>query len=71
MTREAQVKELEAMQKNMKELLRVLNIAHTQYNHLNYRINQFKRKLNADMRKEQASKSTTKDTKQTTIQFNQ
>ena len=71
MTREAQVKELEAMQKNMKELLRVLNIAHTQYNHLNYRINQFKRKLNADMRKEQASKSTTKDTKQTTLQFNQ
>lgn len=71
MTIEAQVKELEAMQKNMKELLRVLNIAHTQYNHLNYRINQVKRKLNADMRKEQASKSTTKDTKQTTIQFNQ
>ena len=39
------------MQKDLNEMKRGLNIATTRYNHLNFRVNQLKRKLSAEVRK--------------------
>lgn len=52
MTDEAFIKELAAMQKDLQEMRRGLGIAQTRYNHLNYRVNQLKRKISASLRKE-------------------
>lgn len=52
MTDEAFIKELAAMQKDLQEMRRGLGIAQTRYNHLNYRVNQMKRKISASLRKE-------------------
>lgn len=52
MTDEAFIKELAAMQKDLQEMRRGIGIAQTRYNHLNYRVNQLKRKISASLRKE-------------------
>ncbi len=54
MTDEAFIKELAAMQKDLQEMRRGLGIAQTRYNHLNYRVNQMKRRISASLRKEKA-----------------
>lgn len=55
MTDEALIKELTAMQKDLQEMKRGLGIATTRYNHLNFRVNQLKRKVSASLRKEKTS----------------
>lgn len=62
------------MQKDLNEMRRGLNIATTRYNHLNFRVNQLKRKLSVEVRKAQAqasqSPATPKaDTSQPTLNF--
>lgn len=73
MTDEAFIKELAAMQKDLQEMRRGLGIAQTRYNHLNYRVNQMKRKISASLRKEKAQVQPTANPvneNQTSLKFN-
>lgn len=57
MTTEAMIKELTSIQKDLQEMKRGITIASSRYNHLNFRVNQLKRKLSAELRKAQAQAS--------------